>query len=181
MAKSRNDRTSVHIKSPLEDSKMAEMAGGAGGNDMLKKMASSFLSKDTTVVEYDMNQAKSMQTSIIITMIVTWVLHFKMQQVQPLLITTINNLLQLVYNPLFQVYVLGRNLERPFVTPKPEWVKKAEEAAKAAAEAKESMEEENDVEVEVTIEEVDADDDDGSQHDSEETDGVDNEEEDESD
>ncbi|KAG7359958.1 phosphate transporter family protein [Nitzschia inconspicua] len=160
MAKSRNDRTVVHIKSPLDaamDSKMADMAGG-GGNEMLKKLASSFLSKDTTVMEYDMNQAKSMQSGIIFSMLIMGFLHFKLEQVQPLLISIINNSLQLLYNPLFQVYILGRNLERPFVTPKPEWMKQAEAMAEqqkegaAAAEVGESKEE--DVEVEVTIEEV---------------------------
>merc|ERR1712051_113213 len=32
---------------------------------------------------------------------------------------TASGILNLVYSPLFQVYVLGRNLERPFVTPTP--------------------------------------------------------------
>lgn len=43
-----------------------------------------------------------------------------MNQVQPLFYQTASGLLNFVYSPLFQVYVLGRNLERPFVTPKPE-------------------------------------------------------------
>ena len=43
-----------------------------------------------------------------------WFLHFKMGQVQPLLINTFNGIVSMVYSPLFQVYILGRNLERPF-------------------------------------------------------------------
>jgi Phosphate transport (Pho88) len=167
MAKSRNDRTVVHIKSPFDNNNMdSQLANIAGGNEMLKKMASSFLSKDTTVMEYDMGQVRSMQSGIIFSMLIMWFLHFKMQQVQPLLITILNSTLQLFYNPLFQVYVLGRNLERPFVTAKPEWVKKAEELreeqkksateaeAEAAIEEEEEEEEDKETEMEMTIEEV---------------------------
>jgi hypothetical protein len=68
-------------------------------------------------MEYDLKQAKSMQSGMIFNMMFMWFLHFKMGQVQPLLIQAITGFINLFYSPLFQVYVLGRNLERPFVNP----------------------------------------------------------------
>mmetsp|Transcript_32477 Transcript_32477/g.76423 ORF Transcript_32477/g.76423 Transcript_32477/m.76423 type:complete len:408 (-) Transcript_32477:454-1677(-) len=121
MAKRNNDRTPVHVDNPLTSMLSSQLekqqAGGGGGSDMVKNLASSFLKKESTVAEYDMGKAMSMQGGILFNMALMWLLHFKMQQVQPLLVTTINGLMQLAYNPLFQVYVLGRNLERPFKTP----------------------------------------------------------------
>merc|ERR1712176_1323737 len=89
----------------------------AGASDMVKNLASSFLKTESTIVEYDMGQTKNMQGGVLFNMLLMWFLHFKMQQVQPLLVTTINGFLQLIYNPLFQVYIMGRNLERPFKSP----------------------------------------------------------------
>lgn len=37
-----------------------------------------------------------------------------MEQVQPLIIQSFTGLVNMVYSPLFQIYVMGRNLERPF-------------------------------------------------------------------
>ena len=84
---------------------------------MMKNLASSFLSSQSTVLEYDLKQARSMQSGLIVNMAFMWFLHFKMNQVQPLLVQSITGLANLCYSPLFQVYVLGRNLERPFVSP----------------------------------------------------------------
>jgi hypothetical protein len=58
-----------------------------------------------------------MQSGLIFNMAINWFLHFKMEQVQPLLIQSITGLINMVYSPLFQVYVMGRNLERPFPNP----------------------------------------------------------------
>lgn len=55
-----------------------------------------------------------MGNSLFLPMIMLWFVHFKMGQVQPLLFQLSSGILNLVYSPLFQVYVLGRNLERPF-------------------------------------------------------------------
>ena len=118
MAKRNNDRTPVHVENPLTSMLSSQLEKQPiGGNDMVKNLASTFLKKESTVTEYDMRQAITMQGSILFNMALMWFLHFKMQQVQPLLVTTINGFMQLVYNPLFQVYVLGRNLERPFKSP----------------------------------------------------------------
>ena len=47
-------------------------------------------------------------------MIFIYFLHFKMKQMQPLLMQTVTGVVNLMYSPLWQVYVMGRNLERPF-------------------------------------------------------------------
>jgi hypothetical protein len=128
MAKTNNDRTPVQVESPISaiiESQMkkqsgrsnAAAGGSSGANEMVKNLASSFLSKQQTVMEYDIGQANGMQLGIIFNIILMWVMHYKFQQVQPLLVAVVNGLVQLAYSPLFQVYVLGRNLERPFKAP----------------------------------------------------------------
>lgn len=118
MAKRNNDRTPVHVQNPLTSMLTSQLEKQpAGANDMVKNLASSFLKTESTVAEYDMSQTQNMQGGILFNIALMWFLHFKMQQVQPLLVTSINGFMQLAYNPLFQVYVLGRNLERPFKSP----------------------------------------------------------------
>jgi hypothetical protein len=119
-AKQNNDRTPIELKNPFSALLQNQLGGesyeGFVGNFMMKNLASSLLSSKSTVLEYDLKQARSLQSGLIFNMLFMWVLHFKMEQIQPLLIQTVNGLVSLVYNPLFQVYVLGRNLERPFKT-----------------------------------------------------------------
>ena len=158
MAKTNNDRTIIHLESPMDAMLKSQMGGtDLGSNEGLKKMMSNFLSKDVTVMQYDMDQAKGMQTSIIITMIITWFMHFKFQQVQPLLVTIISGYFQLFMNPLFQVYVLGRNLERPFKAPKPAWIQENEDATETpestAEEESKTEATTEDAEAEGTVEE----------------------------
>lgn len=117
-AKRNNDRTPIELKNPLSSMLQNQLGGlESGGNSMMKNMASSFLSSKSTVLEYDLKQTRGMQSGLIFNMLLMWFLHFKMAQVQPLLIQTANGLMALVYSPLFQIYVLGRNLERPFKNP----------------------------------------------------------------
>lgn len=113
-AKTINDRTPIELKNPLSGVLQSQLGGSGSSAGMMKNLASSFLSSKSTVVEYDLKQAQSMQSGLIFSMLFMWFLHFKMGQVQPLLINSVSGLLNLVYSPLFQVYVLGRNLERPF-------------------------------------------------------------------
>jgi hypothetical protein len=89
----------------------------SGGVEMVKSLASSFLSSSSTVMEYDLSQARNMQGGVLFNMAFMWFLHFKMEQIQPLLIQAATGLMNLMYSPLFQVYVMGRNLERPFKQP----------------------------------------------------------------
>lgn len=103
---------------------------GADSNAMMKTLASSFLKSQSTVLEYDLKQAQNMQGGLLFNMGFMWLLHFKMDQIQPLLINTATGLMNMAYSPLFQVYVLGRHLERPFKNPA---TQKYEDAAKAAA------------------------------------------------
>ena len=114
MAKKRNDRTPVTTQNPLSGVLRSQLGNSEMGNGMMKSLASSFLSSQTTVMEYDMKEAKSMQGGVMFNMMFMYFLHFKMDQVQPLLIQVVTGMMQLIYSPLFQAYALGRNLERPF-------------------------------------------------------------------
>jgi Phosphate transport (Pho88) len=115
-AKINNDRTPIQLKNPLSSLVQNQLANANGGG-IMKDLASSFLSSSSTVLEYDLKQALNMQSGLIFNMLFMWFLHFKMQQVQPLIIQTANGLQSMVYSPLFQIYVLGRNLKRPFENP----------------------------------------------------------------
>merc|ERR1740130_1120650 len=104
-------------------------------------LASSFLKKESTVRDYDIRRTTVMQGSMLFNMVMMWFLHFKMQQVQPLFVSIVNGFMQLAYNPLFQVYIMGRNLERPFKSPevfKPPTADSAEEETKEEEETPET-------------------------------------------
>jgi len=101
--------------SSVLQSQLESSPGGGGG--MMKNLASSFLQSKSTVLEYDLKQAKSMQSGLIFNMGFMWFFHFKMQQVQPLIQQTVSGIINLLTSPLFQVYVMKRNLERPFKNP----------------------------------------------------------------
>lgn len=183
-AKSINDRTPVTTTNPLSGILQSQL-GGAGENAMVKSLASSFLSSQSTALEYDLQQAKSMQSGLMFNMAFMWFLHFKMKQMQPLIINSLTGLMNMAYSPLFQVYVLGRNLERPFKSPQmpnqlskmaeqakemAEQAKDVEEAVKAEAtidEEEESNEEEEEAEEEIDLdgEEEDEEDDDNESED----------------
>lgn len=115
-AKSVDDRTPVKISSPFASLLPPGLVGG-GGNFVVKAIADQVLSTSTTVLEYDLKMAKKMNGGLLFPMLFLYFLHFKMKQVQPLLMQTATGFVNLVYSPLFQVYVLGRNLERPFRPP----------------------------------------------------------------
>eukprot|EP00571_Detonula_confervacea_P010971 CAMPEP_0172303898 /NCGR_PEP_ID=MMETSP1058-20130122/5405_1 /TAXON_ID=83371 /ORGANISM="Detonula confervacea, Strain CCMP 353" /LENGTH=461 /DNA_ID=CAMNT_0013014935 /DNA_START=76 /DNA_END=1461 /DNA_ORIENTATION=- len=119
-AKSIDDRTCITISNPLgslASSLVPNNGGGAAGGGMVKALADQVLSSQTTVLEYDLKQVKKMNGGLLFPMVLLYFLHFRMKQVQPLLMQTATGVLNLVYSPLFQVYVLGRNLERPFKPP----------------------------------------------------------------
>ena len=109
-AKLNNNRTPIETKNVLSGLLNSQLQN----QDMIKNLASSFLSTQSTVMEYDLKQAKNMNGGILFNMAFMWFLHFKMGQTQPLFFQTVQGLTNLVFNPLFQCYVLGRNLERPF-------------------------------------------------------------------
>jgi hypothetical protein len=111
-AKAVNDRTTIQLSNPLASIVQQQTANNA----MMKSLASSFLASSSSVMEYDLAQARNMQGGILFNLAFMWLLHFKMEQVQPLILQTANGLINLFYSPLFQAYVLGRNLQRPFAT-----------------------------------------------------------------
>mmetsp|Transcript_7853 Transcript_7853/g.16806 ORF Transcript_7853/g.16806 Transcript_7853/m.16806 type:complete len:443 (-) Transcript_7853:84-1412(-) len=114
-AKKINDRTPITINNPLASLVQGSAVGG--GNAIVKSLADQVLSTQTTILEYDLKEVKKMNGSLLFPMVFLYFLHFKMKQVQPLIMQTATGFLNLVYSPLFQVYVLGRNLERPFKPP----------------------------------------------------------------
>jgi hypothetical protein len=135
MASKNNDRTPLTIQNQLSSMLQSQLDQADGANGMVKNLASSFLSSSSTVMEYDIKQANNMQGGMLFTLALMWFLHFKLGQVQPLLMQIATGILNLGFNPLFQVYVLGRNLERPFKTP----VSAAQKMAAAASEQTEEM------------------------------------------
>mmetsp|Transcript_2049 Transcript_2049/g.3146 ORF Transcript_2049/g.3146 Transcript_2049/m.3146 type:complete len:357 (-) Transcript_2049:90-1160(-) len=112
--KAANDRTVIKIDNPL--SKVMESA--TKNNEQVKDIASSFLNSQSTIMEYDLQQVKSMNGGLLVNMGMMWIMHFKMGQTQPLILQAVQGLMNLYYSPLFQVYILGRNLKRPFSNPK---------------------------------------------------------------
>ena len=175
MAKRRNDTTPVETKNPLANMVESQLESAGGGNDMVKNLASSFLKKESTVRDYDIRQTTVMQGSILFNMVMMWFLHFKMQQVQPLFVSIVNGFMQLAYNPLFQVYIMGRNLERPFKSPevfKPPTADSAEEETKEEEETPETAvteDNDDDDDDEVTaVADGDDDDDDDDETDEDE-------------
>lgn len=168
-----NDRTKINIKNPLSDLLQSQMASkddsGTGG--MVKSIASSFLANESTVLEYDLSQAKSMSTSVLFPMIMLYFLHFRMGQVQPLFFQTATGLKALFTSSLFQVYVLGRNLERPFTMKQSPLLSPPEEGDEVQVGEEDEDEDEDKKDsskkvVDEDEEEDDKEDDDESDHDS---------------
>lgn len=116
-ARKKNDLTIVRANKALPDLIASQMKLEGSAHTMLKKLTSSFLSSETTVMEYDLKQASDMQGAVLMNLCFMWFLHFRLEKVQPLVIQIMTGFMQLIYSPLFQVYVLGKNLQRPFKTP----------------------------------------------------------------
>jgi len=91
--------------------------------DIAKQLASKMLAVSagtpSTIMDYDILQAKTFNNRLFFPTAFLFFLHFKMGQVQPLLYQSASGILNLIYSPLWQAYVLGRNLERPFKIPSP--------------------------------------------------------------
>ena len=125
--------------------------------DMVKNMADSFLSSQSSVMEYDLSQAKSMNTSLLFPMIMLWFLHFRLGQVQPLFFQTATGVKEFIMSPLFQTFVLCRNLERPFKNPKMEERQEELAAEDESGDILSSKDEMNEEDAEELVEEEDSD------------------------
>eukprot|EP00592_Proboscia_alata_P001561 CAMPEP_0194370064 /NCGR_PEP_ID=MMETSP0174-20130528/18405_1 /TAXON_ID=216777 /ORGANISM="Proboscia alata, Strain PI-D3" /LENGTH=363 /DNA_ID=CAMNT_0039147351 /DNA_START=173 /DNA_END=1264 /DNA_ORIENTATION=- len=195
MARMRNNRTPITITNAMADMVKTQLSSaiskqtpggskGQGENDMVKGLTSKLLSSESTVMEYDMKQAASARSSLLMPLLFTWVIHFKFGQVQPLFLQASSGIVSLIYSPLFQIYVLGRNLERPFKTGLGAGLKAAlgqQEEAKEETDGGKIEEEDDDIEEE-SDEEGEEDDDDGSDEEEEDSDdGSSDEEEEDSD
>jgi hypothetical protein len=88
-------------------------------NNMVQSLLRSrFLPKTTlTHFEYDIQQANALLYGLLPNMIFMYILHFRFHQVQPLFLTVASGFFTLIHNPLFQIYIIGRHLQRPFQTP----------------------------------------------------------------
>ena len=119
-ARERNDQRPVEMENAiagLVKSQINNAMAGSPSSETVKGLANKFLTSVTNVMEYDMQQAGALRNSVLAPMLILWILHFKMKQVQPLLMQIVTGLSNLMYHPLVQVYVMGRNLERPFKKP----------------------------------------------------------------
>jgi hypothetical protein len=173
-----DDDTPITITNPL--SNLIPNSGDDNtGGDMVKSIANQFLASETTVKEYDLSQAKSMNNSLLMPMAMLWFLHFKMGQVQPLFFQTANGIKDFIFSPLFQVYVLGRNLERPFKNKRLEEMRKQQEMMNDSNddedddEVSQNDEVAEDYEVDEDDESSEYDDDSGSEEDEESSDDED--------
>lgn len=190
MARMRNNRTPITITNAMADLVKTQLSSaiskqtpggskGQGENDMVKGLTSKLLSSESTVMEYDMKQAASARSSLLMPLLFTWVIHFKFGQVQPLFLQASSGIVSLIYSPLFQVYVLGRNLERPFKTGLGAGLKAALGQQEEGKEEKDSGKVEDDDIEEESDEEEEEDDDDGSDEEEEDSDDGDSDEEEE--
>lgn len=144
---------------------------------MVKNIANQFLASTSTIMEYDLSQAKSMNNGLLVPMIMLWVLHFKMGQVQPLFFQTASGVKELVFSPLFQTYILGKNLERPFKNKRMEEMQKQQEELNATSDDTAEVEKQEDA-VDDNVDGDSSDDDDESDDDeSDESDEEDDDEE----
>jgi len=112
-----DNRFPVAIESPLAGLVKGRLGGESGAAGGVAELASRFLSSPSTVRDYDVSQANALRNGALLPMAFNWFIHFKWGQVQPLVFQASSGVFALVHHPLFQAYVLGRDLERPFKTP----------------------------------------------------------------
>jgi len=70
-----------------------------------------------TVREYDREQLKSMRSSYQFGCLFNLFLHFQMKMQQPLVYSSVSGLIDLFYNPLVQIHLLGKKPEGPYKRP----------------------------------------------------------------
>jgi len=99
-----------------------------------------------SVKEYDLSQLKALLSSTAMTIGITAFIHIKFGLVPPLLMQGILAISTLYGNPMFQAYVLGKDLPRPF--PEPPGLFSGLSAAFSGEEAKTEEPKENILEVE---------------------------------
>jgi len=168
-----NDRTPITISNPLSNMLQSQI-GSAVKGDMVKNMANSILSSESTIMEYDLSQAKNLNNSLLLPMVMLYFLHFKMGQVQPLIYQSVNGFKALLTSPLFQVYALGRNLERPFRNPQADKMKQTLD--EKSGEVPESQEDVEIVQVEDESDEEDVEESDTDNSDDDDSDYSDSDE-----
>jgi hypothetical protein len=105
VAKRTGDKSKVDASNPAINMLLSQLQLDGSAQEIAKKLTSSILSSDMTVMEYDLKQGSDIQGGVVANMLFMWFLHFKLEKIQPLLIQVLMGFLQLAYSPLFQVYV----------------------------------------------------------------------------
>ena len=98
---STNDQTKVE-KPP---NPLAMIMGGGAGSDT------------QSAAEYDKSQLNSKRNSYRMGCLFTCFLHFKMKMWQPLVYSSVSGVIDLAYDPLVQIHLLGRKAEGSFARP----------------------------------------------------------------
>ena len=101
--KMKNDKTPV--ETPFNP--LAMLMGGGGSSGDTKQ----------TAAQYDQKQLSSQRNSYRLGCCFTCFLHFKMKMTQPLVYSSVSGLVDLWFNPLFQIYLLGAKAEGPYKRP----------------------------------------------------------------
>ena len=101
---STNDETPV--KAPMDP--LAMLMGGLGGGGAKPKQ---------TAAEYDQKQLNSLRTSYRIGCLFTCFLHFKLKMTQPLIYSCTSSVVDLFFNPLVNIHLLGKEADGPFKRP----------------------------------------------------------------
>lgn len=101
---STNDTTPV--KAPMDPLSM--LMGGLGGGGPKPQQ---------TAAEYDKAQLNSLRNSYRLGCMFTCFLHFKMKMTQPLVYNSVSGVIDLVFNPLVNIHLLGKKAEGPFKRP----------------------------------------------------------------
>ena len=118
VAKRIDDSSVITMENPMMKLVKSQLNNAVSSDLASSLLTNSFTSgTKITIRDYDVQQANTLFYGLLPNLIIMWIIHFKFKQVQPLFLTTASGVLTLIQNPLFQVYVLGKKLERPFKSP----------------------------------------------------------------
>lgn len=118
VAKRIDDSSVITLENPMMKLVKSQLNNAVSSDLASSLLTNSFTSgTKITIRDYDVQQANTLFYGLLPNLIIMWIIHFKFKQVQPLFLTTASGLLTLIQSPLFQVYIFGKNLERPFKSP----------------------------------------------------------------
>ena len=127
-----NDETELVIPPPPFIAQMVDgylegnrdKAGGGGGMppaEAVKGIINNYLSRKTTVMDYDLKELSRMAKAIGWPVLVTALMHFRFKMAHPLVFSLVQGSYALVASPLARIYFYGHEARgacrRPFVKP----------------------------------------------------------------